>query len=143
MVWASVPGTYGSIVLYAMPWVFLAMQIGITQKGKVQAAPGSYSLFLFIVYLTLWLLNSVIHLVFVPRLDAYIMTLLNKMAKNQTTCPLKRGTLTDAEYVAACQSIANSAKDIQKREEEEAAAAAAEALVAAADALEEGEDSVL
>jgi hypothetical protein len=38
------------------------------------------------------------------------MTTLNKMAKTQTNCPLVRGTLTDAEYVAACQGIANSAK---------------------------------
>ena len=102
MLWASLPGFYGSLVLYAMPWVFLALQIGITQKGKVQSAPGSYVLFLFVVYFSLWVLNSILHLVFVPRMDAYIMTLLNNMAKTQTKCPLKRGSMTDAEYVAAC-----------------------------------------
>jgi hypothetical protein len=95
--------------------------------------------FLFVVYLALWLLNSAVHLVFVPRLDAYVMTLLNQMAKTQTKCPLKRGSLTDAEYVAACQGIANSAKDQLRRAEEEEQKAAAEALVAAADALEEKE----
>jgi hypothetical protein len=81
MFWTSIPGVYGSLVLYAMPWVLLCVQLGITMKGKVQAAPGSYVLFLFVVYFTLWLLNSVVHLVFVPRSTAYMMTMLNKMAK--------------------------------------------------------------
>ena len=36
MLSVSLPGFYGSFVLYAMPWVFLAFQVGITQKGKVQ-----------------------------------------------------------------------------------------------------------
>jgi hypothetical protein len=30
LIWANIPGTYGSCVLYAMPWVFLALQVGIT-----------------------------------------------------------------------------------------------------------------
>ena len=140
MIWTSVPGFYGSIVLYAMPWVFLALQVGITQKGKVQAAPGSYVIFLFVVDMSLWILNSVMHLVFVPRMDAYIVTLLNQMAKTQTKCPLKRGNLTDAEYVAACQGIANSAKNQLKLDAEKEKKAAADALVAAADALEEGSE---
>jgi len=101
-VWTNIIGTYGSLVLYAMPWVFLAMQVGITQKGKVQAAPGSYVLFLFVVYFALWVLNSTIHLVYVPRMDAHIVTLLNQLSKNQDKCPIVRGTLTDAEYVGAC-----------------------------------------
>jgi hypothetical protein len=82
MFWTAIPGFYGSLVLYAMPWVFLCLQVGITQKGKVQAAPGSYVLFLFVVYFVLWLHNSIVHLIFVPRNTAYIMTLLNDMAKN-------------------------------------------------------------
>lgn len=102
MLWVSLPGYYGSLVLYAMPWVFMVLQIGITQKGKVQAAPGSYTLFLFVVYFSLWILNSVLHIVFVPRMDAYIMTKMNSMAKNQINCPIKKGKMTDSEYVGAC-----------------------------------------
>ena len=74
MLWASIPGYYGSLVLYAMPWVFLALQWGITQKGKVSAAPGSYVIFLFVVYFSLWMINSILHLVFVPRMVAHVMT---------------------------------------------------------------------
>lgn len=77
-------------------------------------------------------------------MDAYIMTLMNTRAKSQTKCPLKRGTMTDSEYVAACQAIANAAKDalIRKEEEEAAAALAAEAGEAEetdAEASEEGD----
>ena len=102
MFWASIPGYWGSLVLYAMPWIFTVLQITISLKGKITDSPGSYTLFLLIVYLSLWFLNSLLHIVYVPRMDAYIMTKINSMAKSQTKCPLKRGKMTDAEYIAAC-----------------------------------------
>lgn len=118
MIWSSIAGTYGSLVLYAMPCVFLALQVGITQKGKVSASPGSYVIFLFVVYFSLWMINTVLHLVFVPRMVAHVMSLDNKCAREMQNCPLKRGTMSDAEYCAACIAIANAVKVDKPKEEE-------------------------
>jgi len=108
--WASVFGYWGSMVLYALPWVFLSLQIGITMEGLVTDAPGSYTLFLLIVYVGLWILNSVLHLVYVPRMHAYVIATENLDANSQNRCPLRRDNMTDREYIRACQAIARVAK---------------------------------
>ena len=140
MVWINIPGFYGATVLYAMPWVFLALQVGITQKGKVQSAPGSYVLFLFIVYFSLWVLNALVHLIFVPRLNAHVFSWEDKMAGTYKNCPYVKGEMSNADYVWRCEQAANATRDEENKKAEVAAKAAADALKAFEEAVGEVED---
>jgi len=109
--WASVFGYWGSLVLYAIPWIFAALEIAITLKGKVTDAPGSYVLFILIVYMSLWILNGIIHLIYVPRMHAHVLAIEANEASKQDNCPLKKDEkMTDREYIRACQAIARVAK---------------------------------
>lgn len=134
VMWSSIIGYWGSLVLYAVPWIFNALHIGVTLKGKVTDAPGSYSLFLLIVFLGLWLLNGLLHIVYVPRLHAHVIAIDAIEALKQDRCPLKKGKMSDGEYIKACKAIAAVAK--AKLAQEEAAAKEANA----AESVEEGED---
>jgi len=109
--WASIFGYWGSLVLYAVPWIFAVFEIAINMKGKVTDAPGSYTLFVLIVYLSLWILNGLLHLIFVPRLHAHVLAVEANEAAKQDNCPLKKDEkMTDREYIRACQAIARVAK---------------------------------
>jgi len=111
VIWASIFGYWGSLVMYAVPWIFAALEIAITLKGKVTDAPGSYVLFILIVYLSLWILNGLLHLIYVPRLHAHVLAIEANEAAKQDNCPLKKDErMTDREYIRACQAIARVAK---------------------------------
>lgn len=62
----STVGYWGSIVGYALPWIFALLQIILTMNGATGAFPGTWTLVLFIVGLILWLAIGHIHIFLVP-----------------------------------------------------------------------------
>ena len=95
--WSALIGYYGSIVLYAMPVIFVTLHISITLESRVTASPGSYCLFLLIGGVIFWMLNVILHVTYTPQLIAYSKT---KEAQRPEVkkCPLKKRNMTDTEY---------------------------------------------
>lgn len=70
--YVNIIGYYGAINLYLIPPIFSILHIALTLEGKITQTPGSYCVFLTIIGVTMWLLNSFLHIFFAERLAAHI-----------------------------------------------------------------------
>jgi hypothetical protein len=68
----STIGYWGSIIGLLFPWIFAAIQLGITEEGNMNAFPGYWDVFELTVNLAMWLGISLIHIFFVPPFLAHV-----------------------------------------------------------------------
>lgn len=65
-------GYYGSVIAYAVPWIFSVTHMAVTLGGNNNGFPGGYTLWLIVVQLAMWLACGIIHIVYVPEFEAYL-----------------------------------------------------------------------
>merc|ERR1711981_134942 len=114
-IWVNIVGYWGSMTLYLLPPVFSVLQIAITLEGRIQQAPGNYCVFLTVMGLAMWMLNSWIHILFAERLAAHVadkqtgwteINYLNSIKK--PTCNVPKGGMTDEQWKIACDAVAKA-----------------------------------
>lgn len=62
----STIGYWGSLVLYAAPWVFAIVQLASTMRGITSSFPGIWTMLLFIFGAIMWIFIGQFHIFFVP-----------------------------------------------------------------------------
>jgi len=130
-VWVNIVGYWGSITIYLLPAVFSVLQIGITLEGHVNASPGNYCVYLTVVGLAMWLLNSWLHILYADRLAAHVADKAGGWKEieyltraNKPTCSVPKGGMTEEQWQIACDAVARAA---EKKAAAEASADAADA----------------
>lgn len=62
-------GYWGSILLYAIPWLLDAIHIGVY---GVDNMPGSWSVFLLAINAVLWIVIGLLHIIYIDEFMAYV-----------------------------------------------------------------------
>jgi len=70
--WFSTIGYWGSIIGYFLGPLFAIIYFGANLSGNVSSFPGGWTLWLFIVGTTLWIVHGLLHIFFVPAFLAFI-----------------------------------------------------------------------
>jgi len=138
--WVASFGWWGSVLGLILPWLFAVFQLSFpTTSGglpSINSDFGANAVFLIVINLTMWVINTVLHVIMTPRLLCHI----NSKPLVIKTCPLRRKVgMPEAEYQAACKKIFAAVAAKKAQEEAEAAAADAGEPAAAAAPEEEGE----
>merc|ERR1719213_564273 len=106
-------GYWGSILMYFIPWLLVAVHIGLY---GIDNFPGSYAVYLLVIYAVMWLVHSALHILYVPDFLAYID------AQTPTVCecsiPLVPGLPENptAQYVAVRQAALAEREELCKLE---------------------------
>jgi len=68
----STVGYWGSLVAYLFGPIFAVVHIGVTLEGVLTNFPGTWTLFLLLVGIFLWITHGLLHIFFVPPFLAFI-----------------------------------------------------------------------
>lgn len=108
--WFSTIGYWSTILGMALPWILMAVYIEDTMDGNITSFPGNWAVLILVLDLLMWIVFSVLHIIYVPDFLLHIAAL----PKPPCLCSLPQ---VDPAGEDASEAIKAAVKEAEKTRE--------------------------